>query len=355
MIQTVNSIGREESDADATSNVQITSKGRDVPTNAFKRYFPQKSNMNLQENPNLADTEILDKKTLKGYSNVDGNSAHEELDRFLRKEQSQLVPGLNHKSLDGSKEISLLDDWMRKICQDKGSSCIEKREYPNDIWQKCYQVQPEKQFPVNSLDSNHRNRTPTQLHHKSKWKADELLSESNDELKTRFWYRNNQKSYDDHIYIDEPVNSHVNGYEDQPQYWNCKRHAGQHQHPVIEHGLLKSKKSSIIVDDCKNEFKHDLATFTGNFAHNHQADTYHSSQQCLNSLDLPLETVSNLDDDSEEDRFRQAIFKQKPLQPIAFDVKSINSLDLGDEPPHTSQVNATITEIILISIICSLI
>ena len=357
MTRTVNNFGREILiSTDTAHRTNNATNGREAATRSSKRFFPQKPDTSLQVKSRHFDDDYQEKNTSKEYpvierSSHSANKVYEEYDCFLRKEQSQLVPGLNQKNLDRSKESQLLDDWVNKICPRKEVPCIEQRKYPNDAWQKCLDVisisevaekkivlsvQPQKQFPSNSLESLHQSRAAAQLHQRYAWNSDDLSVESSGHVKTRFSDNNNQTSYIDHAYSNEIANNFGNRHEMQSQHWGNNIYATNHNQ-----SSATEKMSSLTDIDCTDEFQRSLPKFADSVPSGRQVDALKTVQQCFQSIEFPLDKFSNFDDDSEEDRFRQAIFKQKSSQQLALDVKNISNLDFEDEVTRVSQVSTT--------------
>ena len=346
---------------------ECTPSGKDVRKTAPKRYFPQKKNTNLEENHHLVDHDNVNRSNSKRCSDYGGYTQNAdcsvECDHNLTKEDSQLVPALSRKSFNCGEGASgrrqfddpKLDDWLRKVCQ--GSEMQrrhnEKKGSSEEVWQKSFElvsvsevterrniipVKKEKHFPSINVNTQHPTITPSNGYQSAIWSTNDVLIESSRHLKTRFTDKSLQRLYDDHDCINENVNNWAtHGYEFQTQCWNSKRQASHYPPSLAEHEM-KRRKCSLVVCDYNKEFEHGTPTFTENSSHEQQEGDLQSGQYLLPSLDNSLEKFSNFDDDSEEDRFRQAIFKQKPPQQLVLEMKGVSKHDL--DVPHESQVRA---------------
>ena len=357
-----NTCGSNRPTVNTASRAESTPEGKDARKRAPKRYFPQKKNTNVEENYHLVDHDNTNRSTFDRRPNYGRYSVI--CDRILTTEDSQLVPNLSRKNFNcgegdsGRRQFDdpKLDDWIRKVChggQTPKKLDNEKSGSPDEVWQKSFELvsvsqvterksifpaRKEKHFPGINLNAQHPSLTPSKLHQSAIWRRDDVLVESSGHLKTRFTDKSLQGLYDVHESINENFdNSAAHGYEFQTQCWDKKRQVHHYPHSLVEHEL-KRRKCPLIDCGYNDELEQDIPTFTENSSHKQQEGALQSDHYPLPSLDNSLEKLSKFDDDSEEDRFRQAIFKQKPPQQPALEMKDIGKQDL--DVPHEIQVGA---------------
>ena len=232
-----------------------------------------------------------------------GKSAQDRLTRdvFPHEEESLTGPFLREKS---KFELSV-DSGQHRPCFEVISRCkIEDEEYLPFLSQD-----KGKRFPT-GVAKKHDVASP-QLDHIYRWNSGELVACQYDDSKSGADDFTKKRLYDDH-HINE---TSLQLSKDDPNE-NLVNSGITDQQPTLDSRFLNGRNSSVIVRNCRDGHETGLAVppYLDSVKEGHYSgsDLRKENRFPDASNFSTIEKFGKLEDDSEEDRFRQEMFKQRP-------------------------------------------
>ena len=358
--------GRSQDSIDSGAK-QGPGKERAAPRKATKRYFPQKPKTSLQENSEVVDQNKVEVNANKNCSSIDKFwhstplQVGEEFHRFGNLKNNNKIKQVFQSHKDMGSQGRLMADFNSPMREDSSRNIIqssymgphcETGQYSNDVRQaggfevvfrsefiEKKQYYPfkssgkEKQFP--GSDVKDQSVVPSCLGHRTRWNTGDLcvgFPEPNGDFNS-VRDVSSHKYEDDDIDIKEAVNKLAKNYEVENPLQDSKL-TGHNQSrdsdffskdgcfvdiPNCTDDWDKNKAIAV----CPSDSPKDMVT----------SGTIQEDQQCPKTLRFHFGDMTSLDDDSEEDRFRQAMFKQRPTQQFALgSKKSDNETDFRVMP-----------------------